>query len=73
MSAPTRRSKLDREHPDLSVRRQCAMLGVARSCVYRKPPPAPFVRLRRQRSGADAPHTERPFLGSQRIAKRFGK
>ena len=31
MSASNRRAKLDRHHPDLSVRRQCAMLGVARS------------------------------------------
>jgi hypothetical protein len=34
-SASNRRAKLDRDHPDL--RRQCAMLGVARSGVYRKP------------------------------------
>ena len=40
MSASNRRAKLDRDHPDLSVRRQCAMLGVARSGVYRKPRPA---------------------------------
>ena len=42
MSASNRRAKLDRHHPDLSVRRQCAMLGVARSGVDRKPgPPIP--------------------------------
>jgi putative transposase len=40
MSASNRRAKLDRDHPDLSVRRQCAMLGVARSGVYRKLRPA---------------------------------
>ena len=39
MSASNRRAKLDRDHPDLSVR-QCAMLGVARSEVYRKLRPA---------------------------------
>ena len=39
MSAPDRRAKLDRAHGALSVRRQCAMLGVARSGVYRKPRP----------------------------------
>jgi len=37
MSAPDRRAKLDRDHPRLSVRRQCAMLGLARSGVYRLP------------------------------------
>ena len=40
MSAPDRRAKLDRDHPSLSMRRQCAMLGLARSGVYRLPRPA---------------------------------
>ena len=31
MSASNRRAKLDRAHVGLSIRRQCAMLGVARS------------------------------------------
>ena len=39
MSASDRCAKLERAHPDLSIRRQCAMLGVARSGVYRKPHP----------------------------------
>src|SRR6516165_1735820 len=40
MSASDRRAKLDREHPDLSIRRQCQMLSLARSGVYRAPRPA---------------------------------
>src|SRR5947208_815932 len=40
MSAPDRRAKLDRDHPRLSVRRQCAMVGISRSGVYRPPRPA---------------------------------
>jgi hypothetical protein len=40
MSASDRRSRLDRAHPELSIRRQCAMLGLARSGVYRKTRPA---------------------------------
>ena len=40
MSASDRRAKLDRAHAELSIRRQCAMLGLARSGVYRKPRPA---------------------------------
>jgi hypothetical protein len=31
MSASDRRAMLDRSHPQLSVRRQCRMAGVARS------------------------------------------
>ena len=33
MSAPDRRLTLDRDHPTLSLRRQCALLAVARSGV----------------------------------------
>ena len=36
MSAPDRRAKLDRDHAELSIRRQCKMLGVARS--FAEPP-----------------------------------
>jgi putative transposase len=72
MSASNRRAKLDRDHPDLSVRRQCAMLGVARSGVYRKPSPANDTDLALMRR-IDALHTERPFLGSRRIARMLGE
>ena len=35
MSAPDRRAKLDRDAEVLSIRRQCTLLGVTRSGVYR--------------------------------------
>ena len=68
MSASNRRAKLDRDHPDLSVRRQCAMLGVARSGVYRKPQPANDNVLEAMRR-IDALFTARPFFGARRIAR----
>jgi putative transposase len=37
MSAPDRRALVDRGHGTLSVRRQCALLSLARSGVYRLP------------------------------------
>ncbi len=40
MSAPDRRALLDRDGGRLSIRRQCALLSVARPGVYRAPPPA---------------------------------
>jgi len=40
MSAPDRRARLEREHSDLSIRRQCQLLSVAQSNVYRLPRPA---------------------------------
>ena len=68
MSAPDRRAKLDRAHGDLSVRRQCAMLGVARSGVYRKPRPANDNEMEAMRR-IDALFTARPFFGARRMAR----
>ena len=66
MSAPDRRAKLDRDHPHLSVRRQCAMLGIARSSVYRWPRAANDNDLALQRR-IDELFTRWPFLGSRRM------
>jgi len=38
MSTPDRRALLERAHPELSVRRQCTLLSLARSGVYRPIP-----------------------------------
>ncbi|MBO0733913.1 MAG: hypothetical protein J2P49_06280 [Methylocapsa sp.] len=40
MSAPDPRAMLDRGHAMLSIRRQCAVLHIARSSVYRPKAPA---------------------------------
>src|SRR6185312_12763637 len=66
MSAPDRRAKLDRDHASLSVRRQCAMLGIARSGVYRLPRPANDDELALLRR-IDELFTRWPFLGSRRM------
>jgi putative transposase len=66
MSAPDRRAKLDRDHLVLSVRRQCAMLGIARSGVYRLPRPANDDDLALMRR-IDELFTRWPFLGSRRM------
>ena len=66
MSAPDRRVMLDRADKALSLRRQCALLGVARSGVYRPVKPAndnDAVLMRR----IDELFTAWPFLGSRRI------
>jgi putative transposase len=67
MSATDRRGLLLRDHETLSIRRQCKLLGVGRSNVYRLPRPAndddlPMMRL------IDELFTAWPFLGSRRIA-----
>jgi putative transposase len=68
MSAPDRRAKLVRNHPYLSMRRQCAMLGIARSGVYRVPRPANDDDLRLTQR-IDELFTRWPFLGSRRITE----
>ena len=66
MSAPDRRAMLDRADRTLSLRRQCALLGVARSGVYRPRKPAndnDAALMRR----IDELFTAWPFLGSRRM------
>jgi putative transposase len=68
MSAPDRCGLLDRDHDRLSIRRQCMLLGVARSGVYRR---------RAAANDNDAGLTRRidelfttwPFLGSRRMTE----
>ena len=67
MSTPDRRRKLDRRHKTLSVRSQCALMGLARSGVYRTAKPAKesdALLMRR----IDELYMESPFFGSRRIA-----
>jgi putative transposase len=67
MSAPDRRALVDRDHGGLSIRRQCALLGVARSGVYRPLAAATedddLALMRR----LDELFTAWPFLGSRRM------
>jgi putative transposase len=67
MSVPDRRALLDRARKALSIRRQCALLGLARSGVYRPKKPANDNDLKLTRR-IDELFTARPFLGSRRIA-----
>lgn len=67
MSAPDRRALIDRGHARLSIRRQCALLGVARSGVYRPPGAANDDDLGLLRR-LDELFTAWPFLGSRRMA-----
>jgi putative transposase len=67
MSVPDRRALVDRKQGDLSIRRQCELLGIARSGVYRSPPAAndddDLALMRR----IDELFTAWPFLGSRRM------
>ena len=67
MSAPDRRALVDRNNGELSIRRQCKLLSVARSGLYRPPMPANDDELALMRR-IDELFTAWPFLGSRRIA-----
>src|SRR6476619_8166645 len=68
MSTPERRAVLGRHHPELSVRRQCALLSLARSGVYRPVAGADETDLALMRR-IDELFLAHPFLGSRRIAR----
>jgi putative transposase len=68
MSIPDRRAKLDRAHGVLSIRRQCRLLGLSRSGVYRPPAPAGDDDLTLMRR-IDELFMAWPFLGSRRMAR----
>jgi putative transposase len=66
MSTPDRRAMLERDHPTLSIRGQCRLLGIARSGVYR-PAPADDAADPALMRRIDALFTTWPFLGSRRL------
>src|SRR5271165_6952498 len=66
MSAPDRRAMVERPAADLSVRRQCALLNLTRSGVYRRKPEPGADDLALMRR-IDELHLELPFYGSRRM------
>jgi putative transposase len=67
MSAPDRRALVDRADAVLSIRKQCTLLGIARSGFYRPPRPANDDDLELMRR-IDELFTAWPFLGSRRMS-----
>lgn len=59
---------LDREHPDISVRRQCDLLGVNRSSLYYEPRGESEENLRLMRL-MDEQYTRAPFYGSRKMTE----
>ncbi len=57
---------VDHDHPDLSVSRQCALLGLPRSTLYYRPTPVRESTLRIMAS-IDALYLEAPCSGSRRM------
>jgi putative transposase len=55
-------------HPQLSVRRQCALLGLNRSTLYYEPAGETAENLRLMRQ-IDAEYTAHPFYGSRKMTR----
>jgi len=72
MRTPDRRAMVERPSKDLSVRRQCALLNLARSGVYRPKPAAAASDLTVMRR-IDELHLELPFYGSRRMTFELNK
>jgi putative transposase len=62
------RPLVEGEHAELSVRRQCELLGLSRSSLYYEPAAATAENLRLM-GLMDQEYTAHPFLGSRRLTK----
>src|ERR1035437_2089661 len=72
MSTPDRRAMVERPGTDLSVCRQCTLLNLARSGVYR-PKPVPAADDLAVMRRIDELHLELPFYGSRRMMFELNK
>ena len=59
---------IDPSHPELSVRRQCALLGLNRSSLYYELVPETAENLRLMRR-IDEQYTAHPFYGSRKMTR----
>ena len=62
------RPLIEADHPQLSIRRQCELLGLCRSSLYYQPAAESAENLRLMRL-IDAEYTAHPFLGSRRLTE----
>jgi putative transposase len=66
MSVEQKRALIEPAHPQLSIRRQCALLGLARSTLYDQPLGASAENLQLMRV-LDEQYTATPFYGVRRM------
>ena len=67
MSVDTKRHLIEVDHPPLSVRRQCALLGLPRSSLYYEPRTGRDETLQLMRL-LDAQYTATPLYGMRRMS-----
>ena len=66
MSREQRREMVDRQHPALSIVRQCALIGISRSSVYYRPR-GPSQKDLEAMKLIDQQYLVTPFYGSRRM------
>jgi putative transposase len=66
LSVEQKRQLIEPGHPHVSLRRQCALLGLARSSLYMEPKGESPDNVHLMRL-LDAPYTATPFYGSRRM------
>lgn len=66
-SAAAKRRIVDETHPELSIVRQCELLGLSRSTYYRKPMKKHKEKTVLLMSAIDEIYTAHPFFGTRRI------
>ncbi len=72
MSRERRRETVDRDHPVLSMVRQCALLGISRSSVYYRPR-SPSRQDLAVMKAIDQQYLVTPFYGSRRMRVWLGR
>jgi putative transposase len=70
MSADRRRAMIERDHPQLSVARQCELVSIGRSTFYRVPAPETAENLALMRL-LDEQFLETPWYGSRQMARHL--
>jgi putative transposase len=71
-SIDVKRAMIDPDHPTLSIRRQCELIGLNRSTYYCEPEgESPLNLLLMQL--IDEEYTRAPFYGYRKMAIRLGK
>jgi putative transposase len=72
MSAETGRALVEVDHPEITIGRQCELLGLSRSSYYYEPAQETPENLRLMRL-IDQEYTEHPFQGSRRMMNWLNK
>jgi putative transposase len=70
MSVAQKRALIEPAHPQLSIRCQCALLGLARSTLDDQPLGERAETLQRMRA-LDEPYTATPFYGIRRMTAQL--